>query len=310
MMRRAAVPLLFVGIVCAVAVHAQESVKLELKYPPGQLFRHKFVANMTMNMQFDMPSLQQQMPSGMLSNIPMQVVGVMRQRGKKLLPNGDAEVNIAIESMRVNAFGQVQDMPTDKIPFMTVVIGKNGALKGISGLQDILPKTKFPGMEFMNFSQFAQGFPQGFPVASSFPDNEVKVGDVWTQELPLPFGNFGNGKVSVTSQVLSIDSKVGRYSVATLRQDVSGDIQMEMTMPIPQLSQENATAGNANMKVDGVITGAGTLCFSPEEGQVVRQDGKFDMKMNMSVVGLPQGGGGGTITMAMRGDYEMFLLPD
>lgn len=111
------------------AAFGQDAVKLELKFTPGELLRYKMVGSVNVDMQIDMPNAPQ-MPT-----IPIQVVGVVRQRTKRVLPNGDAEIAAAVESMKMIMGNEAKEFPVNQIPVITMVISRNGTVKSVQGLE-------------------------------------------------------------------------------------------------------------------------------------------------------------------------------
>ena len=103
MIRKLTHVLAFCLLAIAVAGHAiaDDSVRLEYKFTRNELLRYKVVSNMTISMGMDIPGMES-MPGG-----TVQSVAVFRQRTKRILENGDAEIVIAIESMKITIDDQV-----------------------------------------------------------------------------------------------------------------------------------------------------------------------------------------------------------
>ena len=283
MIRRSIWAVIALTLVLTGQAFCQDSVKLAYKFTPGELLRYKMVANLTAQMTDPQ--------SGQTMNIPIQMVAVMRQRVKKVLPNGDAQVSAAIESIKMNAGGNAMTVPGDKMPTMTMVLSPNGTVKGVQGLEKF--GGMLPGMEFMGGGGFGD-------FGAVLPDAALNVGDTWAQQIPLP---MGMGNVQIQSKLVSANTKIGDYRVAALKQDFGGDINLAMPLPVPS----GETGASLDMK--GTVLGNGTIYFSPDKGRMVRSEGRADMQM---AFGVPAGQGspGGSMSINMAMTFEMYLLPN
>jgi len=244
-----------IAVLCAVLgmlagqAFGQDTVKLEYKFKQGELLRYKMIMNMTMQMS-GIGGEEAEVPA-----MSAQTVAVTRQRTKKVLPNGDAEVTSAVESMKMTMGDKTQELPVDKMPVVTMVISKNGTVKSIKGLDDKMP-TMFGGMDLSALGQLG-GLPEG----------EVKVGDTWSQDVPFPTGGWS---LQVSGELLSTDTKLGKYKVATFKLNIGGDVSSEI--PIPASSDETSSTGG-NMAITGTTSGDATVYFSCEKGQIIRTEG-------------------------------------
>ena len=282
--------LVLCAVLGAVAGQAfgQDAVRLEYKFRPGELLRYKVVMNMKMDMQMSAPDASSvQMPP-----MRMQAVGIMRQRTKRVLPNGDAEVASAVESMKMTMGDKTEAMPAKKMPVTTMVISKNGVLKSVQGLDKVY--NQFGGMQFFS--------PESFGQFAGFPEGELKAGDTWTQDIPFP---MGGGSLRVSGKFLSANTKLGSYTVATLEQNAGGDISFDIPVPAPN-SEASSTA--ANMGAKGAFLGDAKVYFSVEKGLMVRTDGKANIQMKMDFSGGPDGQQG-AMNIGIDVNFQMFLLP-
>lgn len=270
----------------AVFAVAQETVKLELKFKPGELLRYKMVMNMNISMEGSGPSAHQ------IPNLPMRMVMLMRQRTKQILPNGSAQVNAVVDSMKLTMGTKTQDIPVNKMPLMTVVISPSGRVQSVTGLEKLTGAAN--GMPFMN--------PWSMQQYCGLPSNELIVGESWSQSMPFPMG----GSVSVIGTLVSASEPLGKSKCAVVKQDIYGDLDFAnlaqsfsgQNIPIP-----------SGLKMKGKINGSGTTYFSTEKGQMMRTDGWADLQMVMDVPASSQTAQGGTVSMKMRMDFEVFLLP-
>lgn len=278
--------LLSMLVVQAGGALARDTVKLEYKFKPNELLRYKMVMNM--NMTLDMPGFEQTM----LPNTAIQMVAVYRQRTKRVLANGDAEITAAVESIKMTMGGKTESIPADKIPVMTFVMSKNGVVKSMSGLEKMA--AQFGGMQFVNPSAMGQ--------YGALPEGELSVGDTWSQEIPFP---LGEGKLNVTGKILSTDTKLGKYTVAAIKQNMGGHVAYSMTIPASP-GQTAPASGSVNAK--GKFLGDAVVYFSQEKGQMIRTDGNLTMQMSMEFTNAPANAPSG-MEMDMDMDFEMFLLP-
>lgn len=268
------------------SVWGQEKIKLEYKFTPGELLRYKLVADMNMDMRMSTPQT-----SGSPGVLPIRMVGIMRQRTKRVLPNGDAEVAIAFESVKLTMGGKTQELQGKQMPVITMITAKNGTVKKITGMEGM-----FGGMGAMQFFS-----PDMFGQCNVFPDWELQAGDRWQQQIAFPTG----GEVRVVGQLLSTDARIGNRRVVTVKQEVGGSIGLQMAFPAADGTQG---ATNPNMTMEGDILGEGTVYFAVDKGHVVRSDGTANMDMKIGLSGGPNGQSG-TVGVSMEMKYEYYLLP-
>ena len=261
----------------------QDSIKLEYKFVPGELLRYKMVMNATL--QLDVPS------TGKSLSIPVAMAAVVRQRTKRVLPDGNAEIAVAFESIRVQMGDQVRELPAKEIPVATLVMSRSGRVKNLN-----IPTVD--SAQFMGGRMCPVG---GFGDYVALPEAVVQVGDSWSQNLPeVP----GLGTIRGTGKLISANSKVGKYKAAVVKQSIGGDLNMDMPLA---LSAQGGSAVPPGMKVNGAFLGDGTIYFSAERGRLIRTDGRVDMQVNVNVPQIAgRDIGNAAATMAMT--YEMYLL--
>lgn len=272
-------------VVAGAARAADEGIKLEYKFKPGEVLRYKLAVDMDLAMQSDMAG-SAQMPA-----MHVKMVGVMKQKTLRILPDGDAEVLVAVESMKMMVGGQTQKVPLDKIPTITLVVSREGLVKKMSGLDEAAGL--LAGMPFAGAANPGQG--------GAFPSQPVKVGEVWSQKVPFPMG----GMLNTRSQLTSTNSKVGKYRVAAIKQDVGGSIDLAMPglmfSPAGRASDESVDIG-----MKGMVMGDSMVYFSVEHGRLIRTQGSADAQVAMDLSG---GMAGGQMQVDMHTTFEMFLLP-
>ena len=284
-MHRRFVILLLGLVVLASGALAQETVKIELKFNPGEVLRYKMVINMNMSMEANGPS------SFQLPNVPINMVIVMKQRTKRVLPNGDAEVNAVIESMRMAMGDKVQQLPVNKIPVMTMVMSPSGEVKDMKGFEKFT--SACGGMDFVN--------PWNMKQFGMLPSTELLVGESWSQSVPFPMG----GSVQVIGRLLSANEMVANTRCALIRQEIYGNLDFDK--PIPAYNGQSISLP-PGLKMQGKIKGASETYFSTEKGRMIRTDGNADIRMNMNAPSSSQGSGG-SMFMNMRMKFQMYLVP-
>ena len=274
--------LLSVCLMLAAQAFCQDTVKLEYKYTPNELLRYKMVIS---------ANLQLAVPNGQAMTIPMRMVGLVKQRTKRVLPDGSAELAVAFESMRAQVGDQIHEMPAKQVPVMTIVVSKSGQIQ----------KASCPGMDSAGLMTQQMLNTGGFGHYAVLPTTDLRVGDTWSQDIPeMP----GIGSVRETGKLISTNSKVGKYKTAAFRQSVGGNLNLDSGSALPLRGSPPIPPG---MKMNGAFLGDGTVYFSVERGQLIRTDGRLDLQVNVNV---PQINGRqvGNATANMAMTYEMFLI--
>ena len=266
---------------------AQESVKLDLKFNPGEVSRYKMIVDINLSLDASGPSSLQ------IPNLPMGIVVVMRQRTKRVLPNGDAEINAVVESLKMTMGNKTQQAPVNKIPVMTMVMSPKGEVKSMKGFENFTGACG--GMDFVN--------PWNPGQYGALPSTELLVGESWSQSVPFPMG----GNVQVIGMLLSANEMLGKTSCAVIKQDIYGDLSFDK--PLPGYNGQNISLP-PGLKMKGRINGTGTTYFSTQQGRIIRSEGNADIQM--SVGGQVQGANGGSpasAVMSMRMAYQLYLVP-
>lgn len=263
---------------------APDSALLQYKFTQGELLRYQVAMDTSMKMNMpDSPNPE------LMGNIPSsRTVMVMRQRAVKLLPGGDAQMNMAIESMSISFGGQSMNYPTEKLPVFTITISPSGAIK------DVTTQGEIKGMDINKLISSWQN-------NVSFPTTPIKVGETWAQTLPVPLPS-GQGSIQANNQLTALNTKLGGYTVAAIKQTLGGDFTYSMAVP----AGKNTAGGNMNMK--GNISGGGTMYFSPEYGRLVQSEGSMSMQTSVNLTAEQAKKMPGPITMTTTSKYTMTLL--
>ncbi|HAH87040.1 MAG TPA: hypothetical protein DCL60_06670 [Armatimonadetes bacterium] len=262
---------------------APETALLQYKFTQGELLRYQVVMDISMKM--DMPGAPD---SAAMGNIPSsRTVMVLRQRAVKLLPGGDAEINMAIESMSITFGGQSINYPAEKLPVFTLVTSPSGEIK------DINVKGGVKGIDVNKLVNSWQN-------NVSFPANPIKVGDTWAQTLPLPLPS-GRGTIQADNQLTALNIKQGGYTVAAIKQTLGGDFTYNMAVP-------SGKSNSKTMNMKGTVSGGGIIYFSPECGRLVQSEGTMLMQTSVNMSAEQAKSMPGPITMTSTSKYTMTLM--
>lgn len=262
------------------------TVTLAYKYIPDELLRYKMVTETTMDMDISTTTGQ-----NMNIKPAVKTTSILRQRAKSIQPNGDAEVAIAFESMRMEVMGRTINVPTDKLPIMYMLISPTGVTKRIEGLGSAAGA----GMDSISSMSDTNQF------TALLPEGALHVGDAWTKTVPMP--NMASGQIRADSQLLSVNTKVGDYTVAKIKQTLTGTFTQTVQVPARNGAPASTVNGGGN------LSGDVTEYFSPAKGQLIKSTGTIKMHIGMAVPGVQAygqpGSGSGNLTMKTT----MILLP-
>lgn len=283
--RRFAVVLLIIMMIAASAcVLAQETVKLELKFTPGETLRYKMIMDGSLTMTSTDPSAPR------IPNTPIRMVGIIREHVKRVLPGGDAEVSAAVESMKFEMAGKTKELPKKQATSMTMVIGTNGQIRSAQGSAKAMG-----GMRFMDPGTLGQ--------FGALPSGELTVGESWSKSAPFP---YGGGDILLIGRLLSANDRLGDTRVAIVKQDISGDIDLVSQLASLASGKSPVPPG---AKAGGKFSGSGLTFFSPERGRVMRTECTFGADMNASAPAASGKGPSGGMSMSFAISFEMYLLP-
>lgn len=261
---------------------AGPGILLEYKFKEGELLRYKLEMSFDMVMQADIPEASAIPPiSGFMT-------GTIRQRTKRVLENGDAEIVAAVESMKLDMMGQSNELPVDKMPTCTFIKSKSGAIKAVEGKKFESPFSEIPFGDLANFSQH-----------SVLPTSRLKVGETWKQDIPSPFP--GAGTFHVEMKLQRLDAEVEKIRAAVIQQSATGDMDIAQAMAALQKGNDEVS-GKASISANSIIY------FSPEQGRLLKVEGTGSMQMNMSFNG--QNTSPGQMKMNAQLKFNISLLPD
>ncbi len=261
-----------------------DAVNLEYKYTPGEILRYKIVSDVKVQITSS--------PNGASITMPMKMACVFKQHTKRVLPDGNAEIVLSVESLRMEVMGETRELPFKQIPPITMVVSKKGEVKSIAA-KELFEKI-IPGGQLM----CTKGMGTNMVM---LPQGELRVGDTWAKDFPAV---EGLNNVRLSGRLLSTDFKVGKYSTAAFKECFGGDLDVTLPMAI------NAQ-GNAGMplggKLKGGFLGDSIVCFSVERGQLIRTDGNLNMNITASMEGI-NNGSPANVAAQMEIAYQLYLL--
>lgn len=264
MIRR--VTLVVIGCLAAVLLAGTEAagaVDLQYKFKPGEVVRHKIVVDMDVALAISAPNAPQIPP------MHIKVVGFVKQKTNRVLPDGNAEVTDTVESMTMMIGGETRKLPLEKVPPITGMVSRFGPANPLASAGG--NGSALSTMPLGNF---------GMTQYILLPGQALNIGDYWTDTVNLPLG----ANIQQRSTLVSEKAALGRYSVAVIKQDLSGDIDV----PFSQLAAlAGQMPGVQQIPFDGnlkaLVVGGMNSYFSAEKGRVIRTDGTMDMQMDADV---------------------------
>lgn len=274
MTRRTTIWALLSMAFCALSLtaHAQDGVLLQYKFTPNELLRYNVSMAADITVQMNIPGVEQ------IPGIPVSMQGVMRQRTKRVLENGDAEIAVAFESLKMEASGTQIPIDVKTMPVITMVMSPSGQVKSSQGLEKM--SAAFGGMPFADMGSLAQN--------SAFPQRPLNIGDTWTQDVPFPMG----GKLQIQAQLAVAES-----GVAGIQQAMSGNINISSPMAGDAQGQMANSRGNILMNCN--------VYFSTERGVMLRSEGIGRMELALTAADTP-----GDMKAVVDMTVVMELLPE
>jgi hypothetical protein len=254
----ALMPLVSVAVLPALA---QEGYKLRRVFKVNDIRRYKMVMDMNGEMQMGE------------NTMPLNMQMVMAYREKVAgIKDGKATVHTTFESMKMYMNGQefASPMPTNiNDMVITTVIDDRNKVHEVKGLEKIAMGA--PGMGSMNFGT-------GFNTPAMFPEGEVKVGDSWDTEIPIP--NAKDLKLTAKQTFVSVEN-IGGVEAAR--------IKTEFEIPF-----ERMMAAMAGQTPAGIPAMTGTMkmvaytYYDLATGNILKMDGDMVMTVQMQGGANPQ----------------------
>lgn len=240
---------------------AQEGYKLRRVFKVNDIRRYKMVMDMNGEMQMG----QNTMP------LNMQMVMTYREKVAGI-KDGKATVHSTIESTKMYMNGQ--EFASPMAPDMsnvviTTVIDDRNKVHEIKGLERVAMGA--PGVGNMNFGT-------GFNSPAMFPEGEVRVGDSWETEVPIP--NAGDLKFTAKHTLVNVE-KVGGVDAARIR--------TELEIPYEKLVAAMAGQTPGGMPpMTGVMKMVAFTYYDLATGNILKMDGDMVMTLQMQGGASPQ----------------------
>jgi hypothetical protein len=149
-----------------------------------------------------------------------------------VLPNGDAEVVVTFDSLKMTASGSPIPLDTTTFPAVTMTMSPSGQVKSSQGIDKM--SSAFGGMPFMDMGSLAQN--------SAFPARLLNIGDSWTQDVPFPMG----GKLLVRAKLTGSDGRT-----AKIKQAITGKVNINSPMTAAVTGATMNSKGDVSMDCPG-----------------------------------------------------------
>ncbi|MCS6950482.1 MAG: hypothetical protein RMM06_05595 [Armatimonadota bacterium] len=260
-----------VGVMTIPAL-AQEGYKLRRVFKVNDIRRYKMV----MDINGEMKMGENSMP------LNMQMVMTYREKVAGI-KDGKATVHTTIESTKMYMNGQ--EFASPMVPDMsnmviTTIIDERNKVHEVKGLEKMTMGA--PGLGGMNFGA-------GFNTPAMFPEDEVKVGDTWETEVPIP--NAGDFKVTAKQTFIGLE-KVGGVDAARIKTEVEIPYDKLMSAMAGQMP-----AGTPAMT--GTMRLVSFTLYDLATGNILKVDG--DAVMSLQIAGgNPQAPQGMQMNMTMK----------
>lgn len=239
----------------------QDNAKLEYKFTPGEVQRYQVILEMTVSSRSTVQG------AGHAKPVKVKMSGIRDQQIKQVLPNGDAEIIYRYESMKVGMGDALQETPSGELPGISMIVGKDGVVKSIRGLEKTGPFAQMPFLNIENLNQYLGVLPSVVPKADA----------TWMQKVPFPSrdGKQSTGNMKIDGKILSVNEPIGAITAVKFRQEVDG--KQEFSMPLPANADGTSTARMMNST--GTIKATAVNYFSPDTGRTVLTEGNGLVKL-------------------------------
>ncbi len=257
--------------VLSAAVFA-EPVTLEYKFKPGDVDKYR----MKMDMSMQIPS----MPSLPSMNITTTMNCI--QKTLAVNPDGSAKIKVAYEDVKINGLPDAAKNSTNKKTkaltgqSITATMSKRGQMLSVDGMDKLMAASGVQNMDMSKFLNAASNH-------ALLPEGPVEIGQSWTQDVSLP---FGESKINVISTLESTDQQIWSLNAAKVNQKFDGSFDIGAII--------NAVMGSINMgakaspdmsSFSGTANLSGDMgfLFAPSIGKLLKGEGDMQMKMVMNM---------------------------
>ncbi len=159
---------------------------------------------------------------------------------------------------------------------VTVTMSKRGQMLSVEGMDKLMAAAGAPNMDFSKFFNAASN-------QALLPECPVEVGQSWTQEVPMP---FGDSRMGVTSTLDSTDEQVWGVPAAKITQVFDGSFDIAEILKAVMGSTNAGGQGTPDLSsFQGTanLTGDMSFLFAPSMGKLLKGGGSMLMKMTMSM---------------------------
>lgn len=275
----------------------QAPKKLNTKLASPQVFRYKFAANQTrgytvtmdqdMSMQGDGPVPA--MKSGSLMKASMS------QSVRSVRPNGSAVIETTYDHFDISVSNNGVKVPKEQLKPLAEMLQK------MKSSSEISPRGEPKEMKLDGVAPEMQGLSDSMKsamVGSSpiFPDKALKVGESWTQKLPMA---INQGPVNITINFLTKYTFIGTapmsgVSTSVFRTDISATVNApKMAGPVP-------------LDLTGSGKGLGYVYFDNARGELVKSELEMTQTTTMKITD-PNMGASQTVELGQTTRASMSL---
>jgi len=258
-----------------------EPVMLAYKFVPGSIDKYKMVMSMDMNL-VGAPQGREMPPMnmGMSMVVTEKVLGV--------LPDGSAKIRVSYSGFKMTgaaaqkAKGKLPQTPT--VPTVVVTRTTDGRIIKLEGLH----KLPIASSKYMDMGPFMKMMGN----EGVLPVGPVEVGESWTRQVPLP---FGNSSASVTCTLQGTEARASNRNAARIQQAIDGRMDLgEMLKAMVGAMPFKAPDGSVVTGITGHIDLMGSMdyLFSPAIGKMLSSKGFADVSLSMNLPEAAQKMGG------------------
>jgi hypothetical protein len=259
---RTAAIMLGIFLSVSVATAQPAGVRLEYKLTPGMAATYRTAVKGTGAVSM----LDTPQPFALAS----QITETYSCRG--LMEDGVAMVEITTDpasSVTVTIADQPQTTLL-RVPPVRILMDKRGRILAAAGLEQANVGLPIPGLDLNQI--LMQGGQLGLP------DREVKVGDTWTDSIPVKTATGATVQMQQNSRLAGFE-RVNGMDCAKIEQTTV--LPVEMALPTQALGLTSA--------IKGQITITGAKYFAYEKGLLVKDDGVIDLNLQISTSMQAQG---------------------
>jgi hypothetical protein len=254
------------GVVLPVLAQEGTGYKLRRVFKVNDIRRYKIVMDMNGELQMGENSIP----------VNMQMVMVYREKVAGI-KDGKATVHTTIESMKMYVNGQeFASLPSSDPSSMviTTIVDDRNRVHEIRGLEKLAIGNPGLGMGNMNIGT-------SFASPALFPEEEIRVGQTWETEFPLPRAK--DLRLSATQTFVGVE-KVGGVDAARIKTELEVPYENLVAAAASVMQQQPP----AMPPMTGTMKMVGFTWFDLATGNVLKMDGDLFMSLQMAGAANPQ----------------------